>query len=68
MFLKLKQESSSYQTWVQSEEDTDRYIDVYRRAEGITLDKACISKKCGATNFGRTEIEFNVGQMGTEIK
>jgi len=27
MFLKLKQESSGYPSWVQSEDDKDRYID-----------------------------------------
>lgn len=43
MFLKLKQESSGYTSWVHSEEDKDKYID-YRRAEGIALGKASISK------------------------
>jgi len=35
MFLKLKEESSVYPLWVQSEDDKDRYIEDYRRAEGI---------------------------------
>jgi len=52
MFLKLKQESSGYPSWVQSEDEKDRYIVDYRRAERIALDKAFIFKKCGATNFG----------------
>jgi hypothetical protein len=47
MFLKLKQESSGYPFWVQSEEDKDRYIEDYRRVEGIALDKASISKNSG---------------------
>ena len=47
MFLKLKQESSGYPSWVQSEEDKDRYIEDYRRAEGIALDKASISQTAG---------------------
>jgi len=42
MFLKLKQESSGYPYWVRSEDDKDRYIEDYRRAEGIALDKASI--------------------------
>ena len=37
MFLKLKQESSGYTSWVQRED-----IEDYRRAEGIALDKASI--------------------------
>ena len=35
-FLKLKQESSGYPSWVQSEADKDKYIKGYRRAEGIS--------------------------------
>jgi len=33
MFLKLKQESAGYTSWVQSEADRDKYIEDYRRAE-----------------------------------
>ena len=47
MFLKLKQETSGYPSWVQSEDGKDRHIEVYRRAEGIALDKASISKNAG---------------------
>jgi hypothetical protein len=47
MFLKLKQESSGYPSWVQTEEDKDKYIEEYRRAEGFALDKASISKNAG---------------------
>ena len=47
MFLKLKQESCGYPSWVQSEADKDKYIEDYRRAEGIALDKASISKNTG---------------------
>jgi hypothetical protein len=42
MFPKLKQEASGYPSWVQSEADEDRYIEDYRRADGIALDKASI--------------------------
>jgi len=42
MFLKLKQESSGYPSWVQSEDDKGRYIEDYRRAEGIAVHKASI--------------------------
>jgi hypothetical protein len=66
MFLKLKQESSGYPSWVQSEGQKDEYIEDYRRAEGIALDKASILQNFRATNFGKIEIELNVGQMGTE--
>jgi hypothetical protein len=48
MFLKLKQESSGYPAWVQTEDDQDKYIEEYRRAEGIALDKASIFKNAGS--------------------
>ena len=35
MCLKLKQESSGYPSWVQCEEDKNKYIEGYRRAEGL---------------------------------
>jgi len=35
MFLKLKQESSGYPSWVRSEADKDKYIVDYRHSEGI---------------------------------
>ena len=38
MFLRLKEESSRYPSWVQREEDKDRYIEDYRRVEGIAPD------------------------------
>jgi len=34
MFLKLKKESSGYPSWVQSD-DKDKYMEDYRRAEGL---------------------------------
>jgi len=44
MFLKLKQESSGYLSWVQSDEHKDRYIEDYRRAEEIALERHRFSK------------------------
>ena len=41
------QDSSGYPSWAQCEEDKYRYIEDYRRAEGIALDKASISKNAG---------------------
>jgi hypothetical protein len=47
MFLKLKQEASGYPPWVHTDGDKHRYIEEYRRAEGIALDKASIFKNPG---------------------
>ena len=53
MFLTLKQESSGYPSWVQSEENKGKYIEDYRRAEGIALDKASISKNAGQPTLAK---------------
>jgi hypothetical protein len=62
MFLKLKQESSGYPSWVQSEEDKDRYIEEYRRAEGIALDKASISKNAGQRTLAKLKLNSMWGK------
>ena len=59
MFLKLKQESSGYPSWVQSGEEKDSYIEDYRRAEGIALHKGSISK----TSWQRNLAKLNLNSM-----
>jgi len=61
MFLKLKQESSGYPSWVQSEENKDKYIEDYRRAEGIALDKASISKNSGQRTLAKLQLNSTWG-------
>jgi len=53
MYLKLKQESSGYPSWVQIEENKDKYIEGYRRVEGIVLDKASIFKNAGERTMAK---------------
>jgi hypothetical protein len=62
MFLKLKQESSGYPSWVHSEDDKDRYIEDYRRAEGIALDKASISKNAGQRTLAKLKLNSMWGK------
>jgi len=62
MFLKLKQESSSYPSLVQSEENKDKYIEDYRRAEGIALDKASISKNAGQRTLAKLKLNSMWGK------
>jgi len=62
MFLKLKQESSSYSSWVQSEENKDKYIEDYRRAEEISLDKASISKNAGQRTLTKLKLNSTWGK------
>ena len=61
MFLKLKQESSGNPSWVQSE-DKDKYIEDYRRAEGIPLDKASISKNAGQRTLAKLKLNSMWGK------
>jgi hypothetical protein len=62
MFLKLKQESSDYPSWVHSEDDKDRYIEDYRRTEGIALDKASISKNAGQRTLAKLKLNSMWGK------
>jgi hypothetical protein len=62
MFLKLKQEASGYPSWVQSEDQKDAYIEDYRRAEGITLDKASISKNSGLRTLAKLKLNSMWGK------
>jgi len=62
MFLKLKQETSGYPSLVQSEDDNERYIEDYRRAEGIALDKATISKKAGQQTLAKLKLNSMWGK------
>jgi len=63
MFLKLKQESSGFPSWVQSEDDKDRYIEDYRRSEGIALDKASISKNSGQRTLAKLKLKSMWGKL-----
>jgi hypothetical protein len=56
MFLKLKQESFGYPAWFRTEDYKDRYIEEYRRAEGIALDKASISKNAGQRTLAKLKL------------
>jgi hypothetical protein len=62
MLLKLKQESYGYPSWVQSEEQKDQYIEDYRRAEGIALHKASISKNSGQRNLAKLKLNSMWGK------
>jgi len=68
MFLKLKQESSGYPSWVQSEENQDKYIEDYLRAEGIALDKASISKNAGQRTLAKLKLNSMWGKLAQNQK
>jgi hypothetical protein len=62
MFLKLKQEASGYPSWVKCEDDEDKYIEDYRRAEGIALDKASIAKNSGRRTLAKLKLNSMWGK------
>jgi len=62
MFLKLKEQSSGYPSWVQSKDDKDRYIEDNRRAEAFTPDKASISKNAGQRNSAKLKLNSMWGK------
>jgi hypothetical protein len=62
MFLKLKQETSGYLSRVHSEDDNDKYIQDYRRAEGIALDKTSIYKIAGQSTLAKLKLNSMWGK------
>ncbi|KAL7844945.1 hypothetical protein SRHO_G00234850 [Serrasalmus rhombeus] len=52
MFLKTKQESSGYPSWLVDESSKKEYVQKYEENEGIKLDESCIvvnpGKRCVA--------------------
>ena len=56
MFLKSKQESSGYPSWVQCEDDKHSYIADYRRAERIALDKSSVSKNAAQRTLAKLKL------------
>ena len=55
-------ESSGYPSWVQSEENKDKYIEEYRGAEGIALDRASISKNAGQCTLAKLKLNSMWGK------
>ena len=62
VFLKVKKESSGYPSWVQSEDDKEKYIEDYRSAEGIALGKTSISKNSGQRSLAKLKLNSMWGK------
>jgi len=67
MFLKLKQESLGNPSCVHSD-NKDKYIEGYRRADGIDPDKASISKNAGQRTLAKLKLNSMWGNVGTKPK
>jgi hypothetical protein len=66
MFLKLKQETSEYSTWLHIEVDED--IEDYRRAESIVLDKVSVFKMAGERTLGKLKLNSIWGKCAQNQK
>lgn len=65
-FLKIKQESSGYPSWIKSEEDKDKYIQMYYDKEGVRLDKDKIKKNSGMRKVSKLMLNSHWGRFGMD--
>jgi hypothetical protein len=63
-FLKLKQESSGWPSWVKTEDDCDKYIDSYMEKEGIRLDPNNITINKGLRSLAKLCLNSFWGKFG----
>lgn len=63
LWLKEKQEASGYPSWVQTEEDKDRYIALYKEKEGIDLDKDKIVRNEGRRSIAKAMLNSLWGRF-----
>ena len=63
-FLKLKLESSDWPDWCRTPKDRQRYLDEYRRHEGIALDPDEISQNPGKRSLAKIKLNSFWGKFG----
>ena len=61
-FLRIKQESSGYPHWVETEADKDKYIDDYFQNEGIKLQKENIKENSGLKSLSKLLLNSQWGR------
>ena len=62
-FLKLKQQTSEFPEYIQTNEEKDHYIEQYFLHEGILLEKDLIEKKPWLEKFVKVSFEFILWQV-----
>lgn len=62
-FLKLKTEASGYPCWVKTDDDKQKYIDDYKKAEGILLDVNNIKKNVGLRCLSKLSLNSSWGRL-----
>lgn len=63
-FLKIKQESSGFPQWVQTEADRERYINEYSEVEGIRLNAENIAKNPPLRQISKLALNSLWGKFG----
>lgn len=66
-WLKIKQESGGYPSWVRTEEDKARYVREYKEHEGIQLDPTMIRKNPGRKATAKLMLNSFWGKFGERM-
>ena len=64
LWLQLKQEASGYPSWCESDLDKNRYIEEYKRHEGIQLEKVKIVRNEGLRTLCKMMLNSHWGKFG----
>ncbi|XP_061190399.1 uncharacterized protein LOC133198307 [Saccostrea echinata] len=67
LFLKIKQEASGRPSWVQTDEDLNRYIEMYERKEGIRLDPGNVEFNAGLRSLAKLLLNSFWGKFGQRL-
>lgn len=63
-FLKIKQEASGFPAWCQTEDDKNKYINMYHQKEGILLEYKNIKKNLGIRALAKLMLNSFWGKFG----
>ena len=66
-FLKIKQESSGYPSWVTTEEQKEEYIEGYYKKEHVRLDPTRICKNSGLRKIAKLLLNTLWGRFGMNL-
>lgn len=66
-FLKVKQEASGYPDWCKNDSDRQKYIDDYKKRQGIALDPASIKKNPGLRAIAKLCLNSLWGKFGQRL-
>jgi len=66
-FLKFKQEASGPPDWIKSERDMSKYMEDYRRKEGVSLDRVNITKNPGLRALAKLCLNSFWGKFGQRL-